>query len=176
MAPHKCVSLIEKQSFHRINSLLWAALLIKWLVCWWCVTLTKNLKPPRDSSVCTTLNLLTLTFLSPWQLLSKIYCDGPVIDFKLYLEISFMSHANDEKWDLKRPIWPWSWTRMTGCRRTHRCLALQLWPVLDCSVQQSMKGTLPLLLYIDVALKVWNGTWQQKKRMKGPPAKIRYFS
>lgn len=127
------------------------------------VTLTKNLKLPRGSSVCTTLNFLTLTFLSPWQRLSKIYWDGPVIDFKLYLEISFMSYANDEKWDLKRPIWPWSWTRMTGCRRTHRCLALQLWLVLDCSVQQSMKGTPPLLLLIDVALKVWNRSWQWQR-------------
>ena len=25
-------------------------------------------------------------------------------------------------------------------RRTYQCLALQLWPILDCSVQQSMEG------------------------------------
>lgn len=26
--------------------------------------------------------------------------------FELYLEISFVSYANDEKWEVKRPIWP----------------------------------------------------------------------
>lgn len=93
------VNSTEVHLFQRFSRWLWVLLLTKWLVDCESDRSPKNWRPPGDTFVSTILHHLTLPSLFPWQLPGKVYRGGPKIDLKLYLGISFMSHANDEKWD-----------------------------------------------------------------------------
>ena len=107
--------------------------------------------------VCTALNLLTL-FSSPGNWAGQSIRVDLKLTFQvtfqdnseLYLEIRLMSHANDEKWGLKRPIWPQTWIGMTGrcCDATidaWRYSCASYWIVLFSSLWRE----LPPLLLID---------------------------